>query len=267
MADTDSSMPTHLLRKVSVVGSGTAAHPARAVPLGAGLARLGVHLVTGGGQGVMAEVDRGLVAVTLRRGVPIGVLPAREESSASPEPPVGYPNPWVEIPVRTHLSARGKRGIELESRNHLVVLTDDVAVAMPGGVRRALGGGAGPGLREARDRAPPTKGGATIPRGATPSRLPARPTPPAHSGGRMNSSRPPTPIFKPQVDGQAQMSQPDPRGSTGPGFSLGSTRCCRSCARAVAAGTARSVVAHPRLPHRSARPPLHPPSPQSGAPA
>jgi uncharacterized protein (TIGR00725 family) len=108
-------------------------HAERAVPLGAGLARLGVHLVTGGGQGVMAEVARGFVGVRPRRGASIGILPAREDSGASPEPPAGYPNSWVEIPVRTHLSARGERGLDPGSRNHLVVLTGDVVVAMPGG--------------------------------------------------------------------------------------------------------------------------------------
>jgi uncharacterized protein (TIGR00725 family) len=133
MARTDPSVSIHPLRRVSVVGSGTVGHTGRAVPLGAGLARLGVHLVTGGGQGVMAEVARGFVGVRPRRGASVGILPAREGSNASPEPPDGYPNPWVEIPVHTHLSTRGERGLEPGSRNHLVVLTGDVLVAMPGG--------------------------------------------------------------------------------------------------------------------------------------
>jgi predicted Rossmann-fold nucleotide-binding protein len=81
----------------------------------------------------MAEVARGFVGVDPRRGASVGILPARASSEAPPEPPLGYPNPWVEIPVHTHLSARGERGVEPQSRNHLVVLTADVVVAMPGG--------------------------------------------------------------------------------------------------------------------------------------
>ncbi|MBI1901653.1 MAG: DNA-binding protein, partial [Planctomycetia bacterium] len=45
----------------------------------------------------------------------------------------GYPNPWVEIAVRTHLPLIGHRGQESLSRNHINVLTPTVLVALPGG--------------------------------------------------------------------------------------------------------------------------------------
>ena len=45
----------------------------------------------------------------------------------------GYPNPWVEIPIHTHLPLSGVQGTERASRNHINVLTADVVVALPGG--------------------------------------------------------------------------------------------------------------------------------------
>lgn len=119
--------------RVTVVGSGSHLHRERAGPLGAALAQLGVHLVTGGGGGVMAAVAQGFTGVHSRRGLSLGILPAREGGALSPEPPPGYPNPYVELPVMTHLAARGEQGREPGSRNHLVTLSGDVVVALPGG--------------------------------------------------------------------------------------------------------------------------------------
>ena len=59
----------------------------------------------------------------------IGVLPFHEADAAP-----GYPNPWVEIAIRTHL---GQDGAEPDSRNHVNVLTSDVVVALPGSVGTA----------------------------------------------------------------------------------------------------------------------------------
>jgi hypothetical protein len=47
-------------------------------------------------------------------------------------PPAGYPNPWVEIIVRTHLPLQGKRGTELASRNHINIHSSDLIIALPG---------------------------------------------------------------------------------------------------------------------------------------
>ncbi len=112
---------------VGVMGSGAAAHEEKAARVGRWLAAAGVHLLTGGGGGVMTSVSRAFFESPGRRGVVIGVLPG------GPEPPAGYPNPWVEIPIRTHLPATGERGAEPESRNHVNVLSSDVIIALPGG--------------------------------------------------------------------------------------------------------------------------------------
>ena len=119
---------------VGVMGSGREEHRDRAEPLGAWLARRGVHLLTGGGGGVMSAVSRGFVQVPAaqRSGRVLGVLPGGlgGELEATPE---GYPNPWVEIPIRTHLPDRGARGAGPRSRNAINVLTSDLLVALPGG--------------------------------------------------------------------------------------------------------------------------------------
>ena len=52
------------------------------------------------------------------------MLPAR--------PPAGYPNEWVDIVIRTHLSARGSEGAGAHSRNHINVLSSAVIIVLPG---------------------------------------------------------------------------------------------------------------------------------------
>ncbi len=114
---------------VGVMGSGHHAHIERAEALGAWLARAGVHLLTGGGGGVMASVSRAFCEVDGRRGLVIGVIPAAPDRVG---PKQGYPNPWVEIPIFTHLPLSGTRGTEPLSRNHINVLTADAIIALPG---------------------------------------------------------------------------------------------------------------------------------------
>lgn len=98
--------------------------------LGQWLAAEGVHLLTGGGGGVMNAVSRAFFETKNRSGVVLGILPV--DHAGGSEPPVGYPNPWVEIPIRTHLHLSGAQGTELASRNHINVLTSHVLVAMAG---------------------------------------------------------------------------------------------------------------------------------------
>ncbi len=109
---------------VAVMGSGSVEHRELAEPLGRWLAEAGYDLLTGGGAGVMAAVCRGYAAVPNRRGVSVGVLPAG--------PPPGYPNPWVDVVIRTHLPKRGDEGADVLSRNHINVLSAAVVVALPG---------------------------------------------------------------------------------------------------------------------------------------
>jgi uncharacterized protein (TIGR00725 family) len=111
------------------MGSGTVEHTRRSACLGRWLAERGVHLLTGGGGGVMAAVSKAFYEVPDRRGLVIAIVPSRE---ASVSPKAGYPNECVEIPILTHLPLSGERGTQPLSRNHINVLTSDVIVALPG---------------------------------------------------------------------------------------------------------------------------------------
>lgn len=116
---------------IGVMGSGQEPHIDRARPLGRWLARQGFHLLTGGGGGVMASVSRAFFEIEDRAGLVIGVLPSAGGTGAAT--PGGYPNDWVEIPISTHLSARGAQGETRQSRNHINVLSSDAVLVLPGG--------------------------------------------------------------------------------------------------------------------------------------
>jgi len=118
------------LPMVGVMGSGTRAHHSRAQKVGRWLAMAGVHLLTGGGGGVMAAVSEAFFKVSDRNGSVIGILPAGNDERS--QPPPGYPNPWVEIPILTHLPFSGSAGTDLQSRNHINILTCRVIIALPG---------------------------------------------------------------------------------------------------------------------------------------
>jgi uncharacterized protein (TIGR00725 family) len=110
---------------IGVMGSSREEHAELAVPLGRWIAEQGFDLLTGGGAGVMAAVCRGFREVPDRRGVAVGILPAG--------PPAGYPNPFVDVVIQTHLPKRGDEGADERSRNHINVLSADLLVALPGG--------------------------------------------------------------------------------------------------------------------------------------
>ncbi len=117
------------------MGASREPHSERSRRVGAWIARAGYHLLTGGGPGVMAAVTEAFVGMPDRRGVAIGVLPAsrgRGTDEPAGQPPPGYPNPWVEIVIGTHLDSLGARGGDERSRNHVNVLSSDVLVFLPG---------------------------------------------------------------------------------------------------------------------------------------
>lgn len=116
---------------VGVMGSGLEPWSERARPLGRLLAGLGMHLVCGGGGGVMAAVAEAFASVEGRAGLVLGVLPSTDGDPLC-RPPAGYPNPWVEVAIATHLPLSGARGTEPLSRNHVNVLTSDALVVLPG---------------------------------------------------------------------------------------------------------------------------------------
>ncbi len=121
---------------VGVIGSGSEEHSERAALLGGWLAGQGVHLLTGAGQGVMAAVSRAFLQEPVRQGLVLGIVPCLAEN-APDVPKPGYPNAWVEVPIRTHLHLSGPDGTQPRSRNHLVVLTATVLVLLPGGAGTA----------------------------------------------------------------------------------------------------------------------------------
>lgn len=116
---------------VGVMGSGSRGCPKRSAPLGRWLALMGVHLLTGGGCGVMAAVSEAFFRTAGRKGRVIGIIPGNIEAGAY-APIADYPNPWVEIPIYTHLPLSGSSGTDPLSRNHINILSSDVIVALPG---------------------------------------------------------------------------------------------------------------------------------------
>lgn len=120
------------LKIVGVMGSGSDRREELSYPLGTMLANLGVHLLTGGGAGVMAAVAEAFTRVETRNGRSIGIIPA-ERGGGETGPPEGYPNPFVEIPIRTHLPVRGEAGTSRQSRNWINILSADALVILPGG--------------------------------------------------------------------------------------------------------------------------------------
>ncbi len=117
------------------MGASGESHAERSRRVGTWVARAGYHLLTGGGPGVMAAVTEAFVSVPDRRGLAIGILPAggRRGIDGPPDrPPPGYPNPWVELAIVTHLDSLGERGGDERSRNHLNVLSSDVLIFLPG---------------------------------------------------------------------------------------------------------------------------------------
>lgn len=116
---------------VAVIGSGDPDHrnPELAEALGRLIAEMGFHLLTGGGRGVMADACRGFTSVQDRDGLAVGIIP---RSTTGDEAKNGYPNPWVELPILTHLA--GRLGPDSEdSRNPINVLTAWRLLALPGG--------------------------------------------------------------------------------------------------------------------------------------
>ena len=86
----------------------------------------------------MAETARAFIEVENRKGKVIGVIPSQadcesEEERADYQSPPGYPNSYTEITIRTHLPHSGLQGKKISSRNHIIVLSADAVIALPGG--------------------------------------------------------------------------------------------------------------------------------------
>lgn len=85
----------------------------------------------------MAETARAFTSTSRRSGKVVGILPAMDMYNSPEErkeyrAPTGYPNPYTEIVIRTHLPYVGERGNVFASRNHIIVLSADFIFALPG---------------------------------------------------------------------------------------------------------------------------------------
>jgi len=139
-----------MLRKlpiIAVFGQGTPidddqARLARDV--GALVARLGAHLLTGGGFATMEAAAEGFVSIAERAGFSIGVVPRKMDGpfDAPNRDAKGcaYPNQYVEIAIRTPLPPRSSDWRTEPNRNHINVLTPDAIITLPGnsGTRNEL---------------------------------------------------------------------------------------------------------------------------------
>lgn len=118
---------------IGVMGSGSFAYDHLAHDVGSVLANEGVHLLTGGGEGVMEAVSRTFVRSRHQgQGRVVAVIPGNTNGSDHPTHDT-YPNPWVEIPIFTHLPLSGITGTSSMSRNHINILTCQALVFLPGG--------------------------------------------------------------------------------------------------------------------------------------
>ena len=126
-----SDAPSRRRPVVGVMGSSTDACEDLAAPLGRWLASLGVHLLTGGGTGTMEAVGRAFAGIQPRAGLVVGVLPA-DLADGGAVPRAGYPNPYVELAIFTHLPLSGIAGTDPRSRNHINILSSDVVIVLPG---------------------------------------------------------------------------------------------------------------------------------------
>lgn len=115
---------------IGIMGSGAdKANREIAAQAGRLVAAAGLHLLTGGGGGAMEAASQGFASVQNRKGLAIGILPARH--LGSPKLHEGYPNPYVELPIHTHLE-RSTDPEALDSRNPINVLTANGLIFLAG---------------------------------------------------------------------------------------------------------------------------------------
>src|SRR5436190_15961656 len=112
--------------------------------VGTVIAKLGYHLLTGGGGGLMKAVGQAFLEkkreiLTQNRpaGNLISILRAKELPQLTKYGKRSWKanadNELGEIVIRTHLPLSGKKGTDPLSRNHINALTADLVVVLPGG--------------------------------------------------------------------------------------------------------------------------------------
>jgi len=116
---------------VGVMGSHEDAWSEYSQPVGELLARRGFNLLTGAGGGVMTAVAQAFTDVDHRKGVAIGVLPAVDYKGQKLDTE-DYPNPYIEVPMITPLSAKAQSDAMPFSRNLVNVMTSKALIVLPG---------------------------------------------------------------------------------------------------------------------------------------
>jgi predicted Rossmann-fold nucleotide-binding protein len=112
--------------------------------VGTTIAELGFHLLTGGGDGLMAAVGqafldgkRQLLKTKRQAGNLISILRAKGlpqlNKNGKRSWKANADNGLGEIVIRTHLPLSGNKGSDPLSRNHINALTADLVVILPGG--------------------------------------------------------------------------------------------------------------------------------------
>jgi uncharacterized protein (TIGR00725 family) len=100
------------------------------------VARVGGHLLSGAGYGVMEAAAEGFTSVADRAGWSIGIVPRDPDGPFNaPYRDIdgrAYPNRFVEIAIMTPLPPLASDWRHEPSRNHINVLTPDVIIALPG---------------------------------------------------------------------------------------------------------------------------------------
>lgn len=117
---------------VGVMGSGENSWEEYSIPLGKWLAQNNYHLITGSGKGVMISVAQAFCTTDARLGLSIGVVPTEQTLENTYISKAGYPNPWVEMAIISPLSTFTGEDPNQVSRNHIIILTSHVIVALPG---------------------------------------------------------------------------------------------------------------------------------------
>lgn len=113
---------------VGVMGSGADGWPRLSDPLGRALAARPVHLLTGGGGGVMAAVAESFCAVPHRAGLSIAIVPLHDGGMGN-----RYPNPFCELVIPSGLPRFDPAKPDRRTRNHMNIEMADIILALPGG--------------------------------------------------------------------------------------------------------------------------------------
>jgi predicted Rossmann-fold nucleotide-binding protein len=135
------------MKIVGVMASGDESlakkHEGLAKQVGSAIAELGFHLLTGGGDGLMASVGqaflkkkRTLLRTKGRAGNLISILRAKDlpqKKHGKRTWKANADNGLGEVVIRTHLPFSGDKGSDPLSRNHINALTADLVVILPGG--------------------------------------------------------------------------------------------------------------------------------------